>query len=412
MPRLKNAVLVALLSLALSATAPAADTAGTNKPVAISDDVVRIGVLADMSGPYSDLGGKGSLVATQMAVDDFGGKVLGKRIEVVSADHQNKADVASAKAREWFDQGGVDMITDLTNSSVGIAVGKVAVEKKRVLMATTTASSRMTNEDCTPFTVHYVYDTYSLANGVARALVKQGGDSWYFITADYAFGHTLEQDAANVVTALGGKVLGRARHPLNVSDTSSFLLQAQQSKAKVIGLANAGSDLVNTLKTANEFGIGKGQTFAVLLTFITDIHALGLQASQGLILVDGWYWDQNEETRKFGRRFFEKVKKMPTMAQAGTYSAVQLYLKAIELARTDEAVAVMAQLRKMRVNDMFAKNGYIREDGRMVHDMYLMKVKKPAESRYPWDYYHVQATIPGEETVVPLAQSRCPLVRK
>ena len=410
MPKLRHTLIASLLAMVFAAHA--AEPGGAKSPVNISGDVVRIGVLADMSGPYSDLGGKGSLVATQMAVDDFGGKVLGKKIEVLSADHLNKADVGSAKAREWFDQGGVDMITDLTNSSVGIAVAKVAVEKKRVLMATTTATSRLTNEECTPYTVHYVYDTYSLANGVARALVKQGGDSWFFITVDYAFGHTLEQDAANVVTALGGKVVGRARHPLNVSDTSSFLLQAQQSKAKVIGLANAGSDLINTLKTASEFGIGKDQTFAVLLTFITDIHALGLQASQGLMLVDGWYWDANDETRKFGRRFFEKIKKMPTMAQAGTYSAVTAYLRAVERARSDDADAVMAQLRKMRINDMFAKNGYIREDGRMVHDMYLMQVKKPGESKYAWDYYNVRATIPGEETVVPLAQSRCPLVRK
>ena len=400
---------IALGTAFLAMTAAYAQQA---KPGAISGDVVKVGVLTDMSGLYSDLGGQGSVEAAKMAVADFGGKVLGKNIEVIGADHQNKADVGAQKAREWFDQQGVDMITDALNSAVGIAVTKVAGEKKRILMDVGAASTRLTNEDCNPYTVHYAYDTYALANGTGNAIVKQGGKSWFFLTADYAFGHSLESDTANVVKAGGGTVAGAVRHPLNAADFSSFLLQAQASKAQIVGLANAGGDTINSIKAANEFGITKNQKLAGLLVFITDIHSLGLPTTQGMFLTDGWYWDLNDETRKFGRRYFDKMKKMPTMVQAGVYSSTLTYLKAVQAVGTDNSDAVMAQLKKAKINDMFAKNGYVRADGRMVHDMYLMEVKKPAESKYPWDYYHVRATIPGEQAYQPLALSRCPMITK
>ena len=382
------------------------------KPGSVSGDVVKIGVLTDMSGLYSDLGGAGSVEAARMAVADFGGKVLGKSIEIIGADHQNKADVGAQKAREWFDQQGVDMITDALNSAVAIAVTKVAGEKKRILMDVGAASTRLTNEDCNPYTVHYAYDTYALANGTGNAIVKQGGKSWFFLTADYAFGHSLESDTANVVKAGGGTVAGAVRHPLNAADFSSFLLQAQASKAQIVGLANAGGDTINSIKAANEFGITKNQKLAGLLVFITDIHSLGLATTQGMYLTDGWYWDLNDETRKFGRRYFDKMKKMPTMVQAGVYSSTLTYLKAVQAAGTDNADAVMAQLKKAKIYDVFAKNGYIRADGRMVHDMYLMEVKKPSESKYPWDYYNLKATIPAEQAFQPLSLSRCPMITK
>ncbi len=407
------AVSAALLAMSAAHAQPTQATkAGAAAAGAISGDVVKIGVLTDMSGLYADLGGQGSVEAARMAVADFGGKVLGKNIEVLGADHQNKADVGAQKAREWFDQQGVDMITDALNSAVGIAVTKVAGEKKRILMDVGAASTRLTNEDCNPYTVHYAYDTYALANGTGNAIVKQGGKSWFFLTADYAFGHSLEQDTANVVKASGGTVAGAVRHPLNAADFSSFLLQAQASKAQIVGLANAGGDTINAIKAANEFGITKNQKLAGLLVFITDIHALGLATTQGMFLTDGWYWDLNDETRKFGRRYFDKMKKMPTMVQAGVYSSTLTYLKAVQAAGTDNADTVMAQLKKTKINDMFAKNGYVRADGRMIHDMYLMEVKKPAESKYPWDYYHVRATIPGEQAYQPLSLSRCPMITK
>jgi branched-chain amino acid transport system substrate-binding protein len=378
----------------------------------VSDGVVKIGVLTDMSGLYSDLGGKGSAIAAQMAVDDFGGKVLGAPIQVISADHQNKADIGAGKAREWYEAEKVDMITDLLNSGVGIATAKVAEQKKKIAINVGAASTRLTNEDCNPYSVHYAYDTWALANGTGKAIVKQGGDSWFFLTADYAFGHSLEKDTADVVKASGGKVLGQVRHPLNASDFSSFLLQAQSSKAKIVGLANAGGDTINSIKAANEFGITKNQSLAGLLVFITDIHSLGLQTAQGMLFTEGFYWDMNDETRKFGKRFFDKAKKMPSMIHAGVYSATLSYLKAVQAAGTDDADAVMAKLRSTPINDVFAKNGTIRPDGRMVHDMYLVQVKKPSESKYPWDYYNVKATIPAAEAFQPLAQSRCPLVKK
>jgi len=409
---MKRTMIASLVGAAMMSLVAGGAAAQAAKAGAISGDIVKIGVLTDMSGLYSDLGGQGSVEAAKMAVADFGGKILGKNIEIVGADHQNKADVGANKAREWFDREGVDMITDALNSAVGIAVTKVAGEKKRILMDVGAASTRLTNEDCNAYTVHYAYDTYALANGTGNAIVKQGGKSWFFLTADYAFGHSLEQDTANVVKAGGGEVKGAVRHPLNASDFSSFLLQAQASKAQIIGLANAGGDTINSIKAANEFGITKNQALAGLLVFITDIHSLGLQTTQGMYLTDGWYWDFNDETRKFGRRYFDKMKKMPTMVQAGVYSSTLSYLKAVQAAGTDNPDAVMAQLKKLKINDMFAKNGYVRADGRMIHDMYLMQVKKPSESKYPWDYYTVKSVIPAEQAFQPLSLSRCPMIKK
>ncbi len=409
---MKRTMIASLVGAAMMSLVAGGAAAQAAKAGAISGDIVKIGVLTDMSGLYSDLGGQGSVEAAKMAVADFGGKILGKNIEIVGADHQNKADVGANKAREWFDREGVDMITDALNSAVGIAVTKVAGEKKRILMDVGAASTRLTNEDCNAYTVHYAYDTYALANGTGNAIVKQGGKSWFFLTADYAFGHSLESDTANVVKAGGGEVKGAVRHPLNASDFSSFLLQAQASKAQIVGLANAGGDTINSIKAANEFGITKNQALAGLLVFITDIHSLGLQTTQGMYLTDGWYWDFNDETRKFGRRYFDKMKKMPTMVQAGVYSSTLSYLKAVQAAGTDNSDAVMAQLKKLKINDMFAKNGYVRADGRMIHDMYLMQVKKPSESKYPWDYYTVKAVIPAEQAFQPLSLSRCPMIKK
>ena len=385
------------------------------KPAALklSDDMVKIGVLTDMSGVYSDLGGQGSVTAAQMAIEDYKAQYKPNfKIEMVYADHQNKADVGSNKAREWFDTQGVDMITDVLNSGVALAVAKVTQEKKRIMINTGAASTRLTNEDCTPNTVHYVYDTYALANGPGKAVTKAGGDTWFFLTADYAFGASLEKDTSDAVKASGGKVLGSVRHPLNASDFSSFLLQAQASKAKVVGLANAGGDTVNSIKAANEFGLTKNQRLVGLLTTIVDIHALGLPTTQGMMFTEGYYWNLNDDTRAWSRRFFAKQKKMPSMLQAGTYSAVTTYLKAVAAAGTDESAAVMKKLKELPINDFFAKNGKIREDGRMVHDMYLVEVKKPAESKEPWDYYNIKAVIPGNEAYQPMSLSRCPLVKK
>lgn len=396
----------ALLSMALAGGQAQAQSGK------LSGDMVKIGVMNDMSGLYADIGGPGSVEAAKMAVADFGGKIFGKPIEVVAADHQNKPDVGASKAREWFDAQGVDMIVDVPTSSVGIAVAKVANEKKRAYMNTGSASKALTNEECNPYTVHYAYDTYALANGTGKAIVETGGKSWFFLTADYAFGHALEQDTAAVVKASGGEVKGVVRHPLNAPDFSSFLLQAQASKAQIIGLANAGGDTINSVKAANEFGLTKNQTLAGLLIFISDIHSLGLKTAQGMLLTDAWYWDMNDETRKFGRRFFEKMKRMPSFDQAAVYSSVLTYLKAIQAAGTDDADAVMAQMKKTKINDMFAKNGYIRADGRMVHDMYLMQVKTPEESKYPWDYFKLKKVIPAEQAFQPLSLSKCPLVKK
>lgn len=379
----------------------------------ISDNVVKIGVMTDLSGTYSDLAGAGSVLATKMAVEDFIAKERPSfKVEVVAGDHLNKADVASTKAREWFDRDGVDVVTDLVTTSTALAVMKVAKEKNRLVLATATGASSLTNESCNDVTVHYSYDTYALANGTAKALTQQGGKSWYFLTADYAFGHAIEKDASNVVTANGGKVLGSVRHPFPANDLSSYLVKAQASGAQVIGLANAGADTANSIKQAAEFGITPKQSLAGLLMFITDVHSLGLNNTQGMYLTTGFYWDQDADSRAWSKRFFEKQKKMPTMIHAGQYSAVLHYLKAVKAAGTDDTKKVMERMKNTPVNDFFAKGGKIREDGRMVHDMYLVQVKKPSESRYPWDYYTVKITIPGDEAFQSLKDSRCPLVKR
>jgi branched-chain amino acid transport system substrate-binding protein len=378
----------------------------------ISDNVVKIGVLTDMSGTYSDLAGPGAVEAVKMAVEDFKAKEKPPfAIEVVAADHQNKGDISSNKAREWFDRDQVDVITDLVTTSTALAVMKVAKEKNRIAIVSGAASTRITNEDCNDVTVHWTYDTYAVANGTAKAVVKQGGKTWFFLTADYAFGQSLEKDASDVVLANGGKVLGSVRHPFPGTDFSSFLLTAQASGAQVIGLANAGADTTNSIKQAAEFGITPKQTLAGLLLFITDIHSLGLKATQGLYLTEGFYWDMNNGTRAWSKRFFERQKKMPTMVQAGLYSAVTHYLQAVRATGSDDTQKVMVAMKKAKINDFFTTNGYIRDDGRMVHDMYLMQVKKPEESKYPWDYYWVRQTIPAEEAFQPLSRSKCPLIK-
>lgn len=410
---MKQKLIGVLVGAALAACSTGALAQAKAPAMKLSGEAVKIGVLSDMSGLYSDLGGQGSVIAAQMAVDDYKDQAKPAfKIDVVSADHQNKADVGAAKVREWIDREGVDMVTDVLNSAVALATAKVVAEKKRILLDVGAASTRLTNEDCNPYTVHWMYDTYALANGTGKAIVKQGGDSWFFLTADYAFGHSLEKDTAEVVKANGGKVLGQVRHPLSAADFSSFLLQAQSSKAKIIGLANAGGDTINAIKAAAEFGITKNQSLAGLLVFITDVHSITLNVAQGMLLTEGFYWDFNDQTRAFSKRFFAKAKKEPSMIHAGVYSATLNYLKAIQAAGTDDADAVMAQLKKMKISDPVIQNGQIRADGRLVHDMYLLQVKKPAESKYPWDYYHVKTVIPAAEAFQPLSLSRCPLVKK
>ena len=378
----------------------------------ISDDVVKIGVLTDMSSLYADATGKGSLAAVQMAVSDYGGNVKGKPVEVVYADHQNKPDVGVAIARNWYDNEKVDAIFDVPTSSVALPISALTREKNKININSGGGSSDITGKASSPNTVHWTYDTYALSHVAGKAMVKRGDDTWFFVTADYAFGQALERDAANVVKENGGKVLGEVRHPLNTSDFSSFLLQAQASKAKVIALANAGGDTTNALKQAAEFGITPAQKMIALLMEITDVHSLGIRATQGLMVTDAFYWDMNDETRAFSKRFYAKVGHMPTMIQAGLYSATMHYLKAIEATGTDEAQKVMAQMRATPINDFFAKNGHIRIDGRMVHDMYLYEVKKPSESSRQWDYYKFVSTIPADQAFLPLSQSKCPLVKK
>ena len=379
----------------------------------ISDGVVKIGVLTDLSGAYSDLAGSGSVLAAQMAIDDFNASAKpGFRIELVSADHQNKGDIAANKAREWIDTQKVDVIADLVTTSTALAVMKIAKEKNKITLVSGAASTRITNEDCTDTNVHWTYDTYALAAGTGKAVVKQGGDTWFFITADYAFGHSLEADTTKVVLDNGGKVLGSIRHPFPGTDFSSFLLKAQASGAKVIGLANAGTDTTNAIKQAVEFGITPKQSLAGLLMFITDIHSLGLKTTQNMYLTEGFYWDLNDQTRAWSKRFFEKQKRMPTMVQAGVYSSIIHYLNAVKKTGTDDTATVMTEMKKEPVNDFFAKHGKIRQDGRMVHDMYLMQVKTPAESKYPWDYYKVKQVLPGDQAFQSLSASRCPLVKK
>ncbi len=380
----------------------------------LSDDVVRIGVLTDMSGLYADFGGPGAVLAAKMAVEDFGGKMFGKEIQVVSADHQNKPDVAKNLTQQWFDRDKVDMTVENLNSGVALAVTALGKEKNKITIVTGAASSRLTNDACQPGTsIHWVYDTISLANVVGKAVVKAGGDSWFFLTADYAFGHSLEKDTGDVVKANGGTVSGAVRHPLAATDFSSFLLQAQASKAKVVGLANAGGDTVNSVKAAAEFGITKNQNLAALLMLITDVHALGLKTAQGLYLSEGWYWDMNDENRAFAKRFEARNNgKKPNMNQVGVYSSTAHYLKAVQAAGTDDTAAVMKKMQDTPINDVFAKNGTLRPDGRMVHDMYLFLVKKPSESKGPWDYYSLKGTIKGEEAFQSLANSKCPQFMK
>jgi len=400
-----------LATLAAAALAVAALT-GSADAQQISDDVVKIGVLTDMSSLYADATGKGSLAAVQMAVEDYGGKVKGKPIEVISADHQNKPDIGVAIARNWYDNEKVDAIFDVPTSSVALPVSALTREKNKVNINSGGGSSDITGVACSPNTIHWTYDTYALSNVAGRAMVKRGENTWFFITADYAFGMALERDAANVVKDSGGTVLGDVRHPLNNSDFSSFLLQAQASKAKVVALANAGGDTQNALKQAAEFGITQGgQKMIALLQEITDTHSLGISATQGLIVTDGFYWDMNDETRAFSKRFNERVGHMPTMIQAGLYSATMHYLKAIEAIGTDDAQKVIAQMRATPINDFFAKGGKIRVDGRMVHDMYLFEVKKPQESKGEWDLYNLIATVPGDEAFRPLDKGGCPLVK-
>jgi branched-chain amino acid transport system substrate-binding protein len=376
----------------------------------ISDYVVRIGVLNDQSGLYADLGGPGSVVAARMAVEDFGGAVLGKPVEIVYADHQNKSDVGAAIAREWFEVGKVDMVIGFDHSAVALAVEQLAAEKGRIAIAGAVGSTAFTGKSCTPTEASWIYDSYALTTSLAKAIVAEGRDTWFFITVDYAFGHSLEADASAAVRAAGGKILGSVRHPLNTADFSSYLLQAQASGAKVVAFANGGGDMVNATKQANEFGLTKNQTIVSLLVFISDVHSMQLQAAQGLKFVTAFYWDRDEETRIWSKRFFERQGRMPTMPQAAVYSAIRHYLGAIEAAGTDEAKAVMAKMRERPVNDFYVKNGRLREDGRLVHDMYFAQVKAPAESKGPWDYYKLLAAIPGGQAFRPLAEGGCPLV--
>ena len=406
---MNRTMIAAALAVALGAPALAAD-APKGK---ISDDVVKIGVLTDMTGYYSDLAGPGSVEAAKMAVEDFGGKVLGKPIEVVSADHQLKAEVASTVARKWVDEEKVDAIVDLVSSSTALAVMPVAAEKKRITLLSGPGTTAITGEKCTPYTVHYTYDNWALAHGTGGTVVKQGGDTWFFITADYVFGKSLEADTAAVVKANGGKVLGDALHPSpGTTDFSSYLLQAQASGAKIIGLANAGQDTINSIKQANEFGITKKQNLAGLLVFISDVHSLGLATAKGMYLTTAFYWDRDDATRKWAKRFYDRTKRMPTMVQAGVASAVGHYLKAIQAAGTDDADAVMAKMREIPVNDFFATDGRIGPDGLHRHAMYLVQVKTADESKYPWDYYKIVKAIPAAEAFPTVEEQKCPLVKK
>ncbi|MBN9496619.1 MAG: ABC transporter substrate-binding protein [Alphaproteobacteria bacterium] len=401
MKRLKS-VLLGAVALAAVAAAPA--VAQTN---------VKIGVLSDMSSLYTDLAGAGSVLAARMAADDFGAAAKGLRVEFVSADHQNKADVGSNIARQWYDRDGVDMIVDVPNSGVALAVNGVTREKNKVFLVSGAATSALTGEQCSPNTVHWTYDTWALANGTGKAIVQTGGDTWFFLTADYAFGHQLEADTSNVVKSLGGRVLGGVRAPLNTNDFSSFLLQAQSSRAKIIGLANAGGDTVNSIKQAAEFGIVKrGQSLAGLLVFITDVHGLGLDTAQGLIMTEAFYWDQNDASRAFAKRFAAANKGIhPTMVHAGVYASTLHYLKAIEATKSAaDGKAVVEKMKATPTDDPLFGKGEIRKDGRKIHDMYLYEVKQPSESKGAWDYYKTRATIPAAQAFRPLAEGKCPLV--
>ncbi|PSC04011.1 ABC transporter permease [Alsobacter soli] len=375
-------------------------------------DGVKIGILNDQSGVYADYGGKWSVEAAKMAIEDFGGSVLGQKVELVSADHQNKPDIGSNIARQWYDVDGVDMITELTTSSVALAVQELSKEKKKIDIVVGAATSRITGDACQPYGFHWAFDTRALAVGTGGALAKSGGDTWFFLTADYAFGYQLEEDTTKLVKQEGGKVLGSVRHPLNTTDFSSFLLQAQASGAKVVGLANAGLDTTNSVKQAAEFGItAGGQKLAGLLMTLAEVHGLGLKAAQGLVLTEGYYWDNDDKSREFGERFFKRTGRMPSMIHAGTYSAVLSYLKAVKAANSKDTEKVAAKLKELPVDDAFAQNGKVLANGRMVHDMYLFEVKKPEESKKPWDYYKKLATIPGDKAFFTAAESGCPLTK-
>ncbi|MES2911817.1 MAG: ABC transporter substrate-binding protein [Pseudomonadota bacterium] len=398
--KLKFKALVAAMALG---TVAAASAQGTGP--------IKIGIITDMSSLYADIDGPAGAEMVKWAVQDFGGKVLNRPVEVLSADHQNKADVASSKAREWIDKDGLQMLIGGTNSGTALAMSKVTTEKKRPFIAIGPGSARLTNEDCSPYTVHYAYDTVALAKVAGSALVKAGNKSWYFLTADYAFGYSLEGDASTVVKANGGTVAGTVRHPLNASDFSSFLLQAQSSKAQILGLANAGGDFTNAMKAAKEFGIGKTMKVAGLLVFINDVHSLGLANTEGLQLADSWYWNQDDASRKFAKRFFDKYKRMPSSLQAADYSATTSYLKAVQAAGTTDSDKVMSTMKSMKIDDFYHK-GQIRADGRMIHDMYLFQVKSQKESTTPWDYYKTIAKVPGEQAFTTVAESKCSLIKK
>jgi branched-chain amino acid transport system substrate-binding protein len=398
------------LQLALISVLAAACIGAPAARAQISDDVVKIGVLNDQSGLYADLGGPGSVVAARMAVEDAGGAVLGKPVEIVFADHQNKADIGVAVARRWFENEKVDMAIGFDNSAVALAVEQLAFERNRIAIAGAVGSTAFTGKNCTPNEASWIYDSYALTTSLAKATVAEGRDTWFFVTVDYTFGHSLEADATAAVKAAGGKVLGSVRHPLNTSDFSSYLLQAQASGAKVVAFANGGGDMVNAVKQANEFGLTKNQTMVSLLVFISDVHSMELKAAQGLKFVTAFYWDRNDETRAWSKRFFDRHGRMPTMPQASVYSAVRHYISAIKAAGTDEAKAVMAKMRETPVNDFYVKNARLREDGRLVHEMYFAQVKTPSESTKPWDYYKILATIPGDQAFRALADGGCPLV--
>ncbi|MFC3637243.1 ABC transporter substrate-binding protein [Camelimonas fluminis] len=378
-----------------------------------ADRPVKIGMMGDLASVYSDIGGKGGIEAIKMAIEDFGGEVLGKKIEFVAADSLNKPDQASAIARQWYDNDGVDVILDLPTSATALATMQIANDRKKVVMVTGAGSSDITGKHCSPYTAHWTWDTYANGKTVGQAIVKEGGDTWFFITADYVFGHSLERDTSEFVKAAGGKVLGSARHPLNNQDFSSFLLQAQNSKAKIVGLANGGGDTINSIKQAAEFGLGQsGQKLAGLVMFISDIHSLGLKTAQGLVITEAWYWDKDEKTREFANRFFKRTGRMPTMNQAANWSAATHYLKAVKAVGSTDADKVMAKMRETPVKDMFTDNGVLRQDGRMVHSMLLLEVKKPEESKKPWDYYKIIAEVPGDQAFRSLKDGGCPLVKQ
>ena len=398
-----------LTKISTACALAAATLFGTAAQAQISGDTIKIGFITDLSGLYADIDGPAGAEAIRMAIADMGGAIGGKKIELVVADHQNKADVAAAKAREWFDTNGVDMLIGGTNSGTGLAMAKVALEKKKLFISVGAATAALTNEQCSPYTVHWAYDTAALAKGTGNAVVKAGGKSWYFLTADYAFGTQLQNDSTAVVKAAGGTVVGSVRHPLAASDFSSFLLQAQSSKAQILGLANAGGDTINSIKAANEFGITKTMKLAGLLMFINDVHSLGLKATQGMYLTDSWYWNRDAESRAWSRKFFEKIKRMPSSLQAADYSVALNYLTAVKTIGSDDSDKVLAQMKKTKINDMYAKGGFIRDDGSMIHDMYLMQVKAPAESTEPWDYYKVAETFKGETAWTTKAETKCAL---